>query len=232
MRIQARLFIPLMALVLFCGGCSDAETTTCSSYVNCAGLCERDTDMATIALLWQDMLRPGFKQFYGAMERAVDLLKEIQPEGVVSNDRLYPHVSLQYLCCLDMKQYRAAARAIRSVSWSPIDIHFDSIVCNQGGGGVESNTSFIAMVDPHGQEVLLDLVERFEDAMRTAGVPIPRPRSQQEPFHATIGVVSEGFPVSDAIAAFDAELPAPLNTDPIRIDSFLMLLPPRIFWSH
>jgi len=188
--------------------------------------------MATIALLWQALGQPGFAQFRSGMDRAVQLLRELQPEGVVSDDKLDPHVSLQYLCCWDVRQNMTAAKAIRSVPWSPIDIRFDRIVCNYGGGGVETNTSFIAMVDAAGQQALLELVERFEDAQRSAGLSIPRPRSQQEPFHATIAVVREGFPIDAALAAFNAELPAPLTADPIRISNFLMLLPPGLFWSQ
>ena len=43
-------------------------------------------------------------------------------------------------------------------------------------------------------------------ACQRAGVPISRPRSLQEPFHSTLGVVEAGYPLVDALAAINGNI--------------------------
>ena len=68
--------------------------------------------------------------------------------------------------------------------------------------------------------------------MQTAGFDVPRPRSTQEPFHTTLGVVDPSVaPVGEILAALNGNITT-FSPVPVVIDGFDLLFPPVHIAAH
>jgi len=116
------------------------------------------------------------------------------------------------------------------MTWEPFSLTFKEAVCNVGGDGISSAYSIIVTLTEESQKSTLAFVTSIEQNMIAHGIPVNRPRSQQEPFHSTLAVVDYYFPVDEALAAVNAKIPI-YNSQPMIVDQFTMLFPPHEFYA-
>ena len=68
--------------------------------------------------------------------------------------------------------------------------------------------------------------------MVAAGYPVPRPRSTQEPFHTTVGVVNPSVcPAAELLTALNGNITV-FTPEPVLIDSFDLAFPPVHVVAH
>jgi len=182
-----------------------------------------------ITLLFAKSGRPAFDQFYKNLKTAVDIMRSFP--GVITDDYYYPHMTIEYMCCYSLVQYLEIQSIINSYSWQPFNLTFKSVVCNNGGSGVSEWVSLIILLDAASEKRMLAFVDGLENAIKAHGIPVHRPRSQQQPFHCTLGVVDGSYPVSTALAAINKAIPA-FNTIPMIADTFWSVMPPAQFRAH
>lgn len=49
---------------------------------------------------------------------------------MLSTDEFYPHMTVQYLCCLSLEGYLHLAELLLSIEWEPIPVTYGQIGCN------------------------------------------------------------------------------------------------------
>eukprot|EP01121_Diplochlamys_sp_Union-15-3_P019049 TRINITY_DN7080_c0_g1_i1.p1 TRINITY_DN7080_c0_g1~~TRINITY_DN7080_c0_g1_i1.p1 ORF type:complete len:227 (+),score=24.67 TRINITY_DN7080_c0_g1_i1:50-730(+) len=203
------------------------EGQTCNSYTNCDNTtCAHWYDYNNDCIASLDRDGPSFDGFKQSLATAVNIMR--QYPGVLSDDSLLPHITVQYLCCLSFSQYVEVIGVIGSLKWSPFNVTFDKVICNKGGNGIDSAWSIVVLASQETQTVMANFVDSIEAAIIKAGIPVNTPRSRQEPFHSTIGVVSEGYPVDEVIKQMNQKIKQ-WNPIPMQIDSFAMIFPPYDF---
>jgi 2'-5' RNA ligase len=191
------------------------------------GFLEYSTDF--IALLGDKGERTGYAQFYASFAKAVNILRSYP--GVISDDYYVPHLTIQYLCCYTPMQWTRIIEAVNAVQWAPFNLTFQKVICNNGGDGFKSLISLIIVLDQKSQTLLGNFVDRLERAIKAAGIPIHRPRTEQELFHSTLGVVTGDYPVAKVMDQINTAIKV-WNTVPMMVDSFWSFLPPWQFHAN
>lgn len=138
------------------------------------------------------------------------------------------HITFQYLCCYNEVDYYIIEQVLTDLDWQPVNVTFAAAVCNNESA---DHLSFVAMLDAASQASLGLFVERIERAMLAAGVPVHVPRSAQEPFHSTIGVVGADYPVAEVLGFINGNVTS-WGALPLTINSFFIELPPKIFHAN
>jgi len=102
------------------------------------------------------------------------------------------HSSLNYWCCHTPDEQSAIVKLVRRLEWYPIPLTINSVSCNLDH---DNQTVYILSIyDDESQAQLWTFVQRIENAMRAAGIPVINPRHQA--FHSTLARVSaEEYPV-------------------------------------
>ena len=137
--------------------------------------------------------------------------------GVYTSDGLYVHTTFQYLCCVTKDELKNKVfPALDSIKWEPISLEYEKVICNQDG-------SIILIANNHTQIAMGQLLKNFEAAIIKAGVPIVRPRAEQEIFHITIGTTNSTYPMD--IALNDINKNIKVWSKPIVVNSFTYFIP-------
>jgi hypothetical protein len=201
------------------------SSTSCNNNTNCVDRCDIiDYNTVTVTSLVQSS--HGFEQFRNSVAIALAIMKSYP--GVVTDDRVLLHMTLQYFCCYNPVQYEEIIYELKRFQWHPMDLRFNTTVCNVGGDGDSNYTSIIVLLDDEGQQILGEFVASIEAHLISKNIPVHRPRSQMEPFHSTLGVVKPGYPVEEIVQRINTELPI-FNSDPITLKAFFMSFPFAMF---
>ena len=107
-------------------------------------------------------------------------------------------MSFNYLCCYSKVQKAVARAVLASIKWPPLNITFGAPVWRIDNKIVEGNStadtahhySIIVLLDQASNMRMEAWVATVEQKLRDAGVPVHLPRSKQQPFHSTLGVVN------------------------------------------
>ena len=151
--------------------------------------------------------------FAGAMASAGDVLKSFGQAHVEGG--LHLHMSLNYFCCYDPSELSTIRAVLEQVHWQPLNVSFDRPAWRLNGHGTGTPTiantdhmSMIVMLDRASQNLMQAFVASVEERIRSAGIDIHVPRREQEPFHATLAVVSgNAYPAVAALKAVDVAVP-------------------------
>lgn len=112
--------------------------------------------------------------------------------------------------------------AAQNMSFPPV--YFSHVICNVDSA---DHVSLIVLVDKATQTALAQVVAQLELSLIKQGIEL-RPRSQQEPFHSTLGVVNNSYPVDQVVERINNEV-TQWNSNPISIYHYLMEIPLRRF---
>ena len=200
---------PLLLLTVLAAAVSSQP---CDPHRYCPSTCTRagagESDGLTLLLAHAELV--------GSVSKAVDVMRRFP--GVLTDDRLVPHTTFQYLCCLTAAELSSRAfPAMDAVRWAPFNVTYDRVVCNVDG-------SIILLADAPSQAVMGAVVARLEAAIEAAGLPVV-PRSTMQSFHITIGTTNSSYPMQEALAAINAAIAPGSWSPPITLDSFAFLLP-------
>eukprot|EP00294_Goniomonas_avonlea_P009350 CAMPEP_0114555770 /NCGR_PEP_ID=MMETSP0114-20121206/8930_1 /TAXON_ID=31324 /ORGANISM="Goniomonas sp, Strain m" /LENGTH=229 /DNA_ID=CAMNT_0001740925 /DNA_START=23 /DNA_END=712 /DNA_ORIENTATION=- len=201
-----------------------SASLTCSSYVDCE-TCVNSTDLVRYNGFSISFLH-AFPEFKESATRAIEVLKEYK--GVIHDMRNELHVTFQYFCCYSLKEYETIIQVLEKTPWEPVNISFSHVECWNGN---KDWKDVFVVASPESQTALLRLVESFEQALMAAGVPVPRTRAQQLPFHSSLAYVAADFDVATAIPAVNEAVPN-FTATPLQITGFDMLFPPHHFQAH
>ena len=127
-------------------------------------------------------------------------------------------MTVQYLCCLNATQLKAARSVLAARTFPHLSVRFTRIICR--------TASFIVLADNETQSTLGSWVESVEDAMIAAGVPVAIRRWQQAPFHSTLCTFGSDYANSSAHAMAEVnshfEARGGFNSKPIQIDGAVL----------
>ncbi len=212
------------------------QAAACTRWHNC-GNCSgqgEGHEVALLAFLGDEHSAPSHA-YRKAAEKGAGLLR--RHGRIEYDDDWILHTTVMYLCCLDDHTfYSKVVPAIESVPWQPFNVSFDVLHCNFDNSTnrpTATTTSLIVLLSPDTQRVMGAMVDRFEQAIRGAGVPVA-PRSGMEPFHSTLAVVPHRYPVAAGLAAVNGAISGGQWTGgkgPIEVRSFESVLPPWRFHS-
>jgi len=212
-------FLFLLSLVILC-----VQADVCYNNTNCdakCGLLDYNNDVIALLAIGDST---GYQEYKASANKAIAIMK--QYPGVLTNDDDILHMTLQYLCCLSVVEYTKAIEVMGAIKWAPLQIKFGQAVCNYGGDGGANYTSFIVYLDDESQKSVGAFVSQIETALSENGIKVIKPRSQMEPFHSTLGVVDDKYPVQEVLNLINTQIPV-FNADPAIIHSFFMVAP---FW--
>jgi len=198
-------------------------SNSCTNHTNCHKCSHWYEFESDILILLEE-----FDEFRNNMIDAIDIMK--QYDGVITDDDLLLHSTLQYYCCYSFDDYIRIAEILDDYKWKPFNLTFSTAVCNLGGDGISSWNSIIVRLDDEGQTRMYNFVKGIENALISAGIPIHTPRSQQEPFHSTLGVVTGDYPIDKVLQEINQKIPI-FNKKPMKIDSFFSFFPPHYWYS-
>ena len=170
--------------------------------------------------------------FVGAMASAGGVLKSFGQAHVEGGLNL--HMSLNYFCCYDASELSTIRAVLERVQWPTLNVSFDRPAWRLNGHGTGTPTiantdhmSMIVMLDSASQTRMLAFAESIEARIRSAGIDVHVPRREQEPFHATLAVVSgTAYPAVAALEAVNAAVPPGSWT---ASHGPITLPPPQIF---
>lgn len=151
---------------------------------------------------------PAMVSFDKKMEEAGEILKQFGVATVTTGSSL--HLSLNYFCCYSEIDLTTIESVLDSHDWPSIQISFDRPVWRiDSDATAADHYSIIVLADEPSQQRLQKLVADIEGAIRARGVDIHVTRSDQEPFHSTLGVVNgTTYPCEAAIAAVVDAIPS------------------------
>jgi len=222
------IYVCLFALLT-----SSALSDMCMSWRNCPSQCGANTTESDIlAVISRPFhVEPSSNAYYDNVKKVINILKTFGK--LKSNDQLYLHATIAYLCCYSIPEYAdKLIPAMKSVKWLPLNITFDRLVCNfdsaTSGKNTTKTVSLILLLSTESQKALGAVVDQFEAAMRKTGLPIV-PRKTMEPFHSTIAVVNSGYPVDAAIAEVNKQMTDwTSGLGPIIVHHIISFLPPYV----
>ena len=193
----------------------------CPSGNYCGGCAANASNWDTIHLmLGFDSV--GLRQLHQSMAEAVSMFRAAGP-GIRSDDVLYAHSTVQYLCCLTLEQLGIAAAVLAAHPLPRTPVRFEQVICE--------TASFIALADNASQVTLGMYVAGVEDALLAAGVPVRKRRATQAPFHTTLATFGAEYAehAAAALAAVNARFAenatagGAFNAAPIEVTGVLLL---------
>ena len=119
------------------------------------------------------------------------------------------HISFNYFCCYSDADKDTIKKVLAAHDWPLMNVSYDQPTWRIDSDASDvDHYSIIILLDDASQEVMHAEVAKVEEEVRAAGIDIHVPRSQQEPFHSTLGVVSGSkFPAIAALDALSVEVP-------------------------
>lgn len=175
---------------------------------------------------------PGRRHLFDNIARALEILQSFGK--LFSNDLLDLHTTVMYLCCYSLAQYEHTLfPAIDAVSWQPVNVTFDRLVCNYNPPANSTlpitTSSIILLLSPSSHASMNHLVDRFQTSMAAHNISVI-PRATMEVFHVTVAVVTEDFPILKAMAAVNKAITDWTQGHAIVVDNFESILPyPHVF---
>eukprot|EP01102_Stenamoeba_stenopodia_P010577 TRINITY_DN3206_c0_g1_i1.p1 TRINITY_DN3206_c0_g1~~TRINITY_DN3206_c0_g1_i1.p1 ORF type:complete len:275 (+),score=60.23 TRINITY_DN3206_c0_g1_i1:50-826(+) len=203
----------------------DNDVGVCTTNHNCIEKCE-DDEINTDIITWLGSNEQRLAEFQDNMMEAENFI--LSNPGVKSVDGLVGlHMTLAYVCCLNPNQLLQLEEALTTFVWdsSLVNVTFSRAVCNNDS---YDHTSFIVLLDELSQQRIGNFVLQIEQLLEYYGVPITRPRSEMEPFHSTLGVVVEDYPVAQVLNDINGAITV-WNSQPIAIKSFFTVFPPGVY---
>ena len=149
----------------------------------------------------------AFKLNMEAADRAIQAFGDATVTPLSSNTHI--HLSFNYFCCYSKTDTATIKRILHSFEWPAVEISYDRPVWRIDSDAADvDHYSAIVLLDEASQQRMQDVMLAVEAAIRSAGVDVHVPRSQQEPFHSTLAVVSgKSFPAIAALQAVNEAVP-------------------------
>ena len=127
----------------------------------------------------------------------------------VAHTHGYPfHLSFNYFCCYTPSQWSTIKDVLMVARvWTHgHEVTWDKVVCRIDGPS--NHISLILLADRASNKRLMRWIGDVEALITRAGVPVHVSRSEQQPFHVTLGVVdgSSGYPVDTTIDEINSKL--------------------------
>jgi len=206
------------------GSCPVCNTTLAAAYpslggADCPVTCAAGTSSFTTIYHVGEYHGAGASQFRNSMLRAGNILtsgKFGAASTVISTESgAGLHVSFNYLCCYTDAQKATARTVLELVQWPSLNISFgqpvwrlDNKIVSGSAADTAHHLSIIVLLDDASNKRMEAWVATVEQMLRDAGVPIHLPRSKQQPFHSTLGVVN-GLEYANeaALAAINDAIP-------------------------
>jgi len=159
---------------------------------------------------------------------AVALIRSTNPKDVISTDVGFKvHISLEYLCCYNDVQLQTISKILVGLKWDQVTgLRLGKVACAHGN---QSRRSIVVYLDSNSQARAMKLVNQFEQALISGGIPIHTPRKDQQPFHSTLAVVNENYPIADIISRLNKEFDWKVN---LTLDFLILTKPLTIFMSQ
>jgi 2'-5' RNA ligase len=224
--LLAVLCIPQVSSLHISPASSSSSSSVCTTYSNCDASCaddQVDTDLIT----WFGESNSRFLQFQNSMVEAEKLIRKRDSSAVSSTDgRPILHMTLAYLCCLDPEDLLNLEKSLQTFSWNPVNVSFSHVICNNDS--IDHN-SFILLADEDSQQRLSSFVIELEAHLVSFGVPILKTRTEMEPFHSTLGVVKNSYPIPEVLQLINSNI-TQWTPNPIFIESFFTYLPPGVWY--
>jgi hypothetical protein len=190
---------------------SMSETFPSAGGADCAYACNPGTSCLTVTYDLGALGTPAAEGFSEAMTTAGGVLLGFDPAAVVTplSPGTHLHMSLLYSCCYSSADQLAIKRVLaQDVAWPdpPLNVTFDKPAWRiDSNAATVDHYSIIVPLDAPSQALMFGLVGSVEAAVRAAGLDVHVPRSLQEPFHATLGVVTgSSYPAAAALKAVNA----------------------------
>lgn len=216
--------IALLFTITLVGG----EAPMCTREVSCEDMiCPAGSYSSVIvSSLAPFEAQMSFLDFYVKFGQLISTLQSFT--NSISSDRVKPHVTFMYLCCMTSEQYSVVEKVVDSVQWGPLTLSFDRIVCNHDANlspaTKNSSISVVARLSKSTEDQWNSSIAKVETALLAAGVHLVRRRTVQEFLHSTLAVFSNySLPLlADALNAVNN--PFPWNAVPEMKISFLQLV--------
>lgn len=227
------VFLLLSCFLSFCFGVSSLSNDTCTKWTNCPVSCTNGTSEVDLLSFLVMSDQPAALAFFRNAHKAIEIIRSFG--DVVDDDLLYLHTTIAYLCCYGDNDYNTLIfPALHSVVFSAFNITFNTALhCNYDYYTNHDNattSSLVVLLSNETQQQLMKLTQQLQGAItRITHLPVI-PRSQMEPFHVTLAVVKQHYPVQKAIQKVSQEISS--WTDhwgPIQISQFESLKPPQLF---
>ena len=151
------------------------------------------------------------KAFVQSMEMADSAILKYGDSATVTplSQGTHVHLSFNYFCCYSKEDKHTIKSVLNKYDWPLIDITFSEPVWRIDSDANDvDHYSIIVLLDDESQTKMQKMIEDVEATIRAAGVDVHVPRSQQEPFHSTLGVVSgKDFAAIAALQAVNEVVP-------------------------
>jgi len=146
------------------------------------------------------------RAFNAAMTTAGQIMKTFDPHcKTESGTRL--HISFDYMCCYTDEEMKIIKHVWSSTTWPAFNVTFGKPAWRIDGDGPD-HFSIIVLLDEESNARMVEWADEVEAAIEAAGVKVHIPRSKQEPFHSTLGVVNGStFPMEQALASINQIVP-------------------------
>lgn len=145
--------------------------------------------------------------FDGKMREAGLILEQYGDATVTTGSGL--HISVNYFCCYTDTEFDVIQGVLDNIQWESLKLDFDRPAWRIDSDSVDvDHYSIIVLLDEESQAVMNRVVENVEAKVRAVGLDIHIPRSDQEPFHSTLGVVNGStYPCVAAMNAVNEAIP-------------------------
>ena len=203
------------------GLCPKAESFPSKGGADCPDKCHPGTRSfythfwlgkpETDKLPFRGLRRPGYNltRWQEQMQSAAKIMRKhgkVEATGGMSTDwgrSSEFHMSFNYFCCYSNFEWHQLLSALqRAPVWDEVhEAKWSSVVCRIDGPA-EDHISFILLADDETNVQLQEWIASIEAFVESeSGVPIHVPRSRQQPFHVTLGVVdgSSLYPIDIAL---------------------------------
>ena len=179
------------------------------------------------AMMWYTSR--GGDEYRASMNMAGEALMA-SPGGL---HREYPwryHTTLKYFCCYTPDEMFRLADALAEIAWAPVALRWSHFSCNSFVAN-RTDVDVLAVLDEDSNTRMQAWIGGIEAALTTAGIPIHKPRSEQTPFHSTLGGVDTSKTnVTELLETINGKLTdGVINRDMITIDWFFLDYPLRLF---
>jgi len=105
------------------------------------------------------------------------------------------HMTLDYFCCYDAFEVDAILESTESFNWTATEVTFDRLICtinyDEETFPGSDNIELMVMVDDESNQRLMEMIEQFEDELRSKGIGVSVPRGDNIGFHVTLAHVDQ-----------------------------------------
>ena len=105
------------------------------------------------------------------------------------------HMTLDYFCCYDAFESDAILESTESFNWTATEVTFDRLICtinyDEETFPGSDNIELMVVVDDESNDKLMEMIGQFEDQLRSKGIGVSVPRSDNIGFHVTLAHVDQ-----------------------------------------